>query len=97
MLADELTHAVKLSVEAGQVELSSTNSEGGQAKETMSVEYEDEPVEMGFNAQYLLDFLLVLESEQVMVDLKDSDTQGLLQPQEDGDYLHQYVIMPMSI
>lgn len=97
VLADELTHAVKLSVEAGQVELSSTNSEGGQAKETMSVEYEDEPVEMGFNAQYLLDFLLVLESEQVMVDLKDSDTQGLLQPQEDGDYLHQYVIMPMSI
>ncbi len=97
VLADELTHAVKLSFSEGQVELSSTNSEVGQAKETIAVEYEDEPVEMGFNAQYLLDFLLVLESEQFVLDLRNSETQGLLHPQEDGGYLHQYVIMPMSI
>lgn len=97
VLADELTYAVKLSVSEGQVELSSTNSEVGQAKETIVVEYKDESVEMGFNAKYLLDFLLVLESEQVVLDLRDSETQGLLHPQEEGEYLHQYVIMPMSI
>ena len=97
VLADELTHAVKLSVSEGQVELSSTNSEVGQAKETIAVEYEGESVDMGFNAHYLLDFLLVLESEQVVLDLRDSETQGLLHPHEDGEYLHQYVIMPMSI
>ena len=67
------------------MELSSTNSEVGQAKETIAVEYEGESVDMGFNAHYLLDFLLVLESEQVVLDLRDSETQGLFIPMRMGN------------
>ena len=52
-------------------------------------------MEIGFNAQYLLEFLGVVGSEQVSLELKDGESQGLLRPagEDGGDY--RYVVMPM--
>ena len=52
-------------------------------------------VEIGFNAQYLLDFLGVVGTDEVALEVKDAESQGLLRPvgEDGGDY--RYVVMPM--
>lgn len=97
VMADEQSHAVRLLLKEGQLDILSTGTELGEAKETLPATYKGEPLEIGFNAQYVLDFLPALESEEVELLLRDEETQGLLQPRPPGDYTHQYVIMPMKL
>ena len=97
IMADEQSHAVRLSLRDDQLDIFSTTSEVGEAKETLPASYQGEPLEIGFNARYILDFLSNLESEQVQIDLKDGETQGLLKPSPSGDYDHQYVVMPVKL
>src|ERR1035441_8413114 len=56
-LADQRSHAVKLSVTQEGIEISASSPEYGEAKETLEKEYNGEPLSIGFNAQYMLDFL----------------------------------------
>ena len=67
----------------------------GEAREVLPVEYAGGAVEIGFNAQYLLDFLSVAGNEGVELQLKDSESQGLLRPAGDANFEHRYVVMPM--
>jgi DNA polymerase III sliding clamp (beta) subunit (PCNA family) len=59
------------------------------------VDYGGEAVEIGFTAQYLVEFLGVAGGDQVALSLKDAETQGLLRPigQDETDY--RYIVMPM--
>jgi DNA polymerase-3 subunit beta len=98
LLANERSRAVKLAIEAGKAEISSQNPELGEAKEMIEVDYVGEDIQVGFNGQYILDFLNVASSEKVKLELKNDSSQGLLKPadQEEGrDY--QYVVMPMRL
>ena len=52
-------------------------------------------MEIGFNAQYLLDFLSVVGSDEVVLELRDAESQGLLRPAGDEQENYRYVIMPM--
>ena len=97
VMADDQTHAVRFLLKESQLDILSTGTEIGDAKESLPADYKGEPLEIGFNAQYVLDFLAGLDSEQVELDLRDDETQGLLKPKPGGDYLHQYVIMPMKL
>ena len=84
-------------VKENQVDIHSSGSEVGEAQESLPAKYKGEPLWIGFNAQYLLEFLAGLESEEIELYLRDEETQGLLKPQPEGDYLHQYVLMPMKL
>jgi DNA polymerase-3 subunit beta len=97
VMADEQSRAVRFAIKDGQLEISSTSSDFGEAIETVSVDYSKEPLEIGFNAQYLLDFLAGLECEEVILGLKDKETQGLLKPGDSETYEYSYVVMPMKI
>jgi DNA polymerase III subunit beta len=97
VMADEQSHAVRISIRDGQVDIFSTSVEQGEARDSVTADYSGEDLEIGFNAQYLVDFLVGLESEQVVLEIRDSDTQGMLRPATPGDYTYQYVIMPMKI
>jgi DNA polymerase III subunit beta len=97
IMADEQSHAVRISVKEGQVDVFSTSVDMGEARDSVVAEYSGEDLEIGFNALYLVDFLVGLESEQVVMEIRDSDTQGMLRPKTPGDYTYQYVIMPMKI
>jgi DNA polymerase III subunit beta len=97
VMADEQSHAVRLSIKKDQLDIFSNTSEVGEAKESLPASYQGEPLEIGFNAQYLLDFLGGLGSDTVELVLRDEETQGLLKPSPDGDYVHQYVVMPMRL
>ena len=97
IMADEESHAVRLSVKENQLDIHSSGTDIGEAKESLPAIYKGEPLGIGFNAQYLLDFLVGLESEEIELELRDEETQGLLRPKPEGDFSHQYVLMPMKL
>jgi len=97
IMADEQSHGVKFGFHEGQLDIASASTDFGEARETLPADFAGEPLEIGFNAHYLLEFLSGLESEQVIFELRDQDTQGLLKPKMDADYAYQYVVMPMRI
>ena len=97
ILANERSRAVKFTIISGEATISSSSPEMGEAQESVAVDYQGEGLEVSFNAQYVLDFLAVNESKQVIFHLKDDSSQGMLVPadQEEGDY--RYVVMPMRL
>jgi len=52
---------------------------------------------IGFNAQYLLDFLKATGGTDVKLELKDAQSAGQLRPAEGEDYKYRYIVMPMRI
>ncbi len=97
IMADEESRAVRLSIKKDQLDIQASGTEIGEAKETMAANYQADELEIGFNAQYVLDFLGGLESEEIELHLRDGETQGLFKPKPEGDYQHQYVLMPMKL
>src|SRR5213596_2375470 len=71
LLSNERSRAVKLDINKGKVEVTSSSSEFGEAREELAVDYAGGPLSISFNAQYVLDFLNVVETDAVMLSLKD--------------------------
>jgi DNA polymerase-3 subunit beta len=95
LLSSERSRAVRVALAEGQLELLATSPDLGEAKESVPTEYSGGPVEIGFNAQYLLDFLAVVGTDAIELQLKDSESQGLLRPAGGPALDHRYVVMPM--
>ena len=100
VLSQEHTHLVKLELQEGMLRVFSQHQQLGEAQEELSVEYTGEPFAIGFNAQYMLDYLAVTGTEKVRVCLGQEMTQGLFQPvrpDEDGGKVDKYIVMPMAL
>jgi DNA polymerase-3 subunit beta len=97
LLSNERSRAVKFEVGKGKVEVTSSSSEFGEAREQLPVEYADTPITISFNAQYVLDFLNVVDTEVVSLSLKDDVSQAVMKPVGTDAYDYTYVIMPMRI
>jgi DNA polymerase-3 subunit beta len=96
VMSDEKLKAVRFSATPGSLELTASSADAGEAREVIPVEFEGSKVEIGFNPQYLLDFLGVCGSETVILALKDGDTQGMMKPAAGGEFDYQYIVMPMK-
>jgi DNA polymerase-3 subunit beta len=97
LLSNERSRAVKFDIAKGRVEVTSSSSEFGEAREQLAVEYDGPPLVISFNAQYVLDFLNAVESEVVSLSLKDEVSQAVMKPVGAEGYEYTYVIMPMRI
>src|SRR5262245_33291730 len=97
LLSNERSRAVKLSLQPGRLEISSSNPEMGEAREVVEVGYRGAELEIGFNARYLLDFLGVVGAPKFSLHLKDEQTQGMMTPAQDTDLEYRYIVMPMRI
>lgn len=97
LMADDRSHAVRFHLGANQLQISSQNAEEGEARETVDTEYTGDETEIGFNAQYLQDFLNVVGDGQIAFEFKDGNSQAQLRPAVDGDYEYKYVVMPMRV
>jgi DNA polymerase-3 subunit beta len=95
LLANEKSRGIKLALQQGLLVISSSNSEMGEAREEIDIEYTAEPMEIGFNSKYLLECLSVMSGEQIEFHLKDRLSPGILRESEQSS--HTYVIMPMRI
>jgi DNA polymerase-3 subunit beta len=97
LLSNERSRAVKFDIQKGKVEVTSSSSEFGEAREQMAVEYDGTPMAISFNAQYVLDFLNVVDTDVVSLSLKDEVSQAVMKPIGADGYDYTYVIMPMRI
>ena len=79
---------------ADKVEIRANNAEQDEAVETLQAHYQGEPIELSFNAAYLLDVLDVIQGD-VQIHMSQSNASVLVHQLNDD--LHQYVIMPMRI
>ncbi|HLY18699.1 MAG TPA: DNA polymerase III subunit beta [Bryobacteraceae bacterium] len=96
--ADERSRAIRVQFTAGEVKIFSSSVETGESEESVPSEYGGPDMEIGFNAQYLLDFLRATNQEQVAFELKDQKSAGEMRPMSDGTQDHyRYVVMPMRI
>jgi DNA polymerase-3 subunit beta len=97
LMADDRSHAIRFHLSKEQLLISSQNAEEGEARETLATDFAGDETEIGFNAQYLQDFLNVVGSEKVAFEFKDGNSQAQLRPVSDNKYDYRYVIMPMRL
>jgi DNA polymerase-3 subunit beta len=94
-IASERGRAVKLNINGDKLVLSVNNPEGGSATEEINVDYDSSPLEIGFNARYLLDIANQLESENAQFQLADPGSPTMVK--DEGDDGALYVLMPMRV
>jgi DNA polymerase III subunit beta len=94
-LSSEKGRAVKLNISNGKVVLSVNNPESGSATEELPAEYRGEPMEIGFNARYLMDIAAQFEGDRAVFKLSDASAPTVIQDEKDSSAL--YVLMPMRV
>jgi DNA polymerase III subunit beta len=95
--ADERSRAVKMRLEKGELKLSASSTETGESEDSLEIDYNGDAIAIGFNAQYLLDFLKATGAGDVKLEFKDSQSAGQMRPAEGEDYKYRYIVMPMRI
>lgn len=97
LMADDRSHAIRFHLSKEQLLISSQNAEEGEARETVETDFSGEDTDIGFNAQYLQDFLNVVGSEKVAFEFKDGNSQAQLKPVSDDKHDYKYIVMPMRL
>lgn len=97
LLSNERSRAVKFQIDQGKVEITSSSPELGEAHEVMMVDYDGAPMQICFNARYVLEFLSAVETDTVSLAFKDEMSQAVMTPVGAEGYEYTYVIMPMRI
>jgi DNA polymerase-3 subunit beta len=94
-LSSDKGRAVKLTISDGKLTLSVNNPDSGSATEELPVEYGFDPLEIGFNARYLLDISQQLDSGTAEFQLADPGSPTMVRDGKDATAL--YVLMPMRV
>ena len=95
IFSNEKFRAIRVSFSNGTIQLSANNPEQEEAEETVSVDYQGDPVEIGFNVSYLQDVLGVIAGDKVQITVKDANSSALLEEPENEDSV--FVVMPMKL
>jgi DNA polymerase III subunit beta len=97
--ADERSGAIKMRIEQNELKISSSSAEAGESEDTIETPYSSEPIVVGFNSVYLIDFLRAIGNEgEVRLEFKDAQSAGQVRPEDaSDDYRYRYIIMPMRI
>jgi DNA polymerase III subunit beta len=97
-MASERIEGVKLSFNNSLIEFSSYNQDFGDAKEELEVVYEGPSFEIGFNSRYLMEALGIMDSNEVVLELKDEGSPGVIRPSSLREGSEQFcIVMPMRI
>jgi DNA polymerase-3 subunit beta len=94
-ISSERGRAVKMAIADGQVTLTVNNPDSGSATEEIAADYDSDPMEIGFNARYLLDVTAQLNGSDARFLLADAGSPTLIQDTSDEHAL--YVLMPMRV
>ena len=87
------------SLEDNELKVSANSTESGESEDTIDTPYSGEPIVVGFNSGYILDFLKALDNPgEVRLEFKDAQSAGQMRPEDpDAEYKYRYVLMPMRI
>jgi DNA polymerase-3 subunit beta len=97
--ADERSGAIRLRLESNELKISASSTDSGESEDTIDTPYSSDPIAVGFNSVYILDFLKAVGNEgEVRLEFKDSQSAGQMRPEDpDAEYKYRYVLMPMRI
>src|SRR6185369_650963 len=95
ILSNEKIRGVRLVFTKDALAIICTNNEQEEAEESLAVEYDGDPLDIGFNISYLLDVLNHVDSPTVSIMMGDSNSSALIQMPGREDF--KYVVMPMRI
>lgn len=93
VLSNEKYRSIRFQLAAGQLRLHAHNPEHEEAEEEIGVDYQGDDIEIGFNANYLLDTFSAITEDQVQIMLTDANSSCLIQASDDC----KYVVMPMRL
>ncbi len=94
-ISTEKSRAVKINLDRDRLDLAVTNPESGNASEELLVEFNADPIEIGFNARYLLDVMGQLDGDEAQFLFADSGSPTIIRDM--GDNTSLYVLMPMRV
>ena len=97
--ADERSGAIKIRLETNELKLSSSSTDTGESEDTIETPYNYDPLVVGFNSQYLIDFLKAIGTQgEVRLEFKDAQSAGQMRPEDASeDVKYRYILMPMRI
>lgn len=95
LFTEDLFHAIKMEVNDNQMILTSQNADFGSAKDELEVEYNGNPLQLGFNCRYFIDSLQVMEGESIDASISSDDSPCLITSDDDEGFLS--IIMPMKL
>ena len=97
--ADERSGAIKIRLEQNEVKISSSSADSGESEDTIETPYNFDPIVVGFNSAYLIDFLKAVgNAGEVRLEFKDAQSAGQMRPEDVSDeFKYRYIIMPMRI
>ncbi len=95
ILTNEKFRGVRLVLTTGSLRIASSNSEHEEAQEELEIDYTGEPIDIGFNVNYLLDVLNNVSGNEVSLHLSDANSSALLTLPENDSF--KYVVMPMRV
>jgi len=95
VMAEERNEPVKLALSPASLKVSASSQELGEAEEILDVDYAGEEMVIGFNSRYLLEAMAALEKDQVVLEIKDAQSPGVIKSVDGEGYC--CVIMPMRI
>jgi DNA polymerase-3 subunit beta len=97
--ADERSGAIKIRLEQNELKLSAQSTDAGESEDIIETPYNYDPLVVGFNSQYLIDFLRATgETGEVRLEFKDAQSAGQMRPEDSSeDVKYRYILMPMRI
>ena len=95
ILSNEKYRGVRVLLSNGELKILANNPEQEEAEEIVSVDYEGDSLEIGFNVSYLIDVLSTLNSKRARITLSDPNSSALMEAEEGSDAV--YVVMPMRL
>src|SRR6185503_11880211 len=98
VIASDQTHRIRLSFNAGLLRFSVQTPDLGEANDEMAVRYNGDPLDIGFNATYLLEILRYIPTDEVKLTFRAPERAATLEPEgwnEPGAYL--CLVMPLRL
>lgn len=95
ILSNEKYRGIRLTLSENNLAIEAHNPEQENAQEEIEVDYTKTTIEVGFNVTYLLDVLSVLDSEEILMKLKDSNSSCIITASDTDNF--RYVVMPMRL
>jgi DNA polymerase-3 subunit beta len=97
--ADERSGAIKIRLEQNELKLSASSTDAGESEDIIETPYNYDPLVVGFNSQYLVDFLRATGvTGEVRLEFKDAQSAGQMRPEDASEEVkYRYILMPMRI
>ncbi|HWP85907.1 MAG TPA: DNA polymerase III subunit beta, partial [Terriglobia bacterium] len=97
IFADERSHSIRLQLNKDELKVVSASAEGGESEDSLPVSYSGTPFTIGFNWQYLLEFLAAAGPGKISLEFKDEQSAGQMRPVSEDGLSYRYVVMPMRV